>query len=125
MNATTTATGFYSLIAASLAGILFASLAAQPASADNFEPLKVAVKFGDLDISHPQGAAILFRRINAAAHTVCSPFDHSGLSAKVRLDACVNKAVADAVATVNNPALYAVYSAKMRKTQPAQVASLR
>ena len=120
-----TANRFRSLIATSLFSVLSSSLAALPAAADGFEPLKVTVKFGDLDISHPQGAAVLYLRIRAAAQNVCSPFDGRGLSAKMHLDACVKKAVADAVTTVDKPALFAVYSAKTGKTLPARVASLQ
>jgi UrcA family protein len=125
MNTMTPTNRFHSLIAASLFGVLSSSLAALPAAADGFELLKETVKFGDLDISHPQGAAVLYHRIRAAAQNVCSPFDGSGLSAKMHLDACVKKAVADAVTTVDEPALFAVYSAKMGKTVPARVASLQ
>jgi UrcA family protein len=120
-----TANRFHSLIATPLFCVLSSGLAALPAAADSFEPLKVTVKFGDLDISRPQGAAVLYLRIRAAAQNVCSPFDGSGLSAKMHLDACVKKAVADAVTTVDNPALFAVYSAKTGKTLPARVASLQ
>jgi UrcA family protein len=125
MNTMNTANRFHSLIAASLVSVLCSSLAALPAVADSFEPLKETVKFGDLDISHSQGAAALYHRIHAAAQKVCSPFDGSGVSAKMHLDACVKKAVADAVTTVNEPTLFAVYSAKMGKPQPARVASLQ
>jgi len=125
MNTMTTANRLHSLIAASLFSVLFSSFAALPAAADSLEPLKETVKFGDLDISHPQGAAVLYHRIRAAAQNVCSPFDGSGVSAKMHLDACVKKAVADAVTTVDEPALFAVYSAKIGKTPPARVASLQ
>jgi len=54
-----TANRFDSLIATSLLCVLSSGLAALPAAADSFEPLKVTVKFGDLDVSHPQGAAVL------------------------------------------------------------------
>jgi len=121
----TTANRFHSVIATSLFSVLSSSLAALPAAADSFEPLKVIVKFGDLDISHPQGAAVLYGRIRAAAQNVCSPFDGRGLSAKMHLDACVKKAVADAVTTVDEPALFAVYGAKMGKALPARAASLQ
>ena len=125
MNTMTTAKRFHRLIAASLFSVLSASLAAQPAAADSFEPLKETVKFGDLDISHPQGAAALYQRIRAAAQNVCSPLDGGGLSAKTRLEACAKRAVADAVKMVDEPALFAVYSAKTGKTLPARVASLQ
>jgi UrcA family protein len=125
MNTMTTANRFHSLIAASLFSVLSSSLAALPAAAGSFEPPKVIVKFGDLDISHPQGAAALYGRIRAAAQNVCSPFDGSGLSAKMHLDACVHKTVADAVSAVDEPALLAVHNAKMGKAVPARVASLQ
>jgi hypothetical protein len=43
----------------------------------------------------------------------------------MQLDACVKKAVADAVTAIDKPALFAVYSAKMGKTLPVRVASLQ
>jgi UrcA family protein len=113
------------LIVASLFGVLSGSLTALPAAADGFEPLKVVVKFDDLDVSRPQAAAVLYGRIRAAAESVCSPFDGTGLSAKVRLDACVKKAVADAVTAVDRPALFAVHSAKLGKTWPVRIAALQ
>jgi UrcA family protein len=120
-----TANRFHSLIATSLFCVLSSGLAALPAAADSSEPLQVTVKFGDLDVSHPQGAAGLYLRIRAAARTVCSPYDGRGFSAKMLLDACVNKAIADAVTQVDKPALFAIYSAKRGKAMPARVASLQ
>jgi UrcA family protein len=126
LETTMTTNRFHSLIAIFLFSVLSSSLAALPAAADSFEPLKETVKFADLDISHPQGVAVLYLRIHAAALNVCSPFDGSrGLSAKMQLDACVKKAVADAVTAIDKPALFAVYSAKIGKTLPARVASLQ
>jgi len=124
MNTMTTANRFHSLIATAFFSVLSANLAVLPAAADSVVPPTVTVKFGDLDVSHPQGAAVLYGRIRVAAETVCSPYDRSGLSAKLHLDACVKRAVADAVTAVNEPALFAVYSAKMGKTAPVRIASL-
>jgi UrcA family protein len=117
----TTATRFHSLIATALFGLLASSFAALPAAADSFEPLQVAVKFADLDVSHPTGAAVLYSRIKAAAAIVCSPLEGIALSAQTRLHACVKRAIVDAVTEVNQPALTAVYG----KTSSATVASLR
>ena len=126
MNIMNTASRIQSLILIALFSILYSSLAALPAVADNsFEPLNVTVKYSDLAISRPQGAAVLYSRIRSAAEKVCSPFDDRNLGRKMRLDACIHKAVADAVTAVNEPALLAVYSAKMGKTQPKRVASLQ
>jgi UrcA family protein len=112
MSATITANRFISLIATALFGVFSSSFAALPAAADGFEPLKETVKFGDLDISRPKGAAVLYSRIRAAAEKVCSPLDRGDLSAKMHFNACINKAVADAVTAVNEPALLAIYIAK-------------
>jgi UrcA family protein len=125
MNAMTTASRFRSLIPIALFSILYSSLSALPVAAESFGLLTVTVKFGDLDISQPQGADVLYGRIRSAAEKVCSPFDDRNLARKMRLDACIHKSVADAVTAVNEPALLAVYSAKMGKTQPKPVASLQ
>lgn len=103
----TNANRFTCLIAASLFGLSVSSLAALPAAAESLEAPKVTVKFADLDISHPQGAAVLYARIVAAAHKVCSPLDARGLSGKIRLDACIKNATTDAVIAVDEPALLA------------------
>jgi UrcA family protein len=121
-----TASRIQSLILIALFSILYSSLAALPAVADNsFEPLNVTVKYSDLAISRPQGAAVLYSRIRSAAEKVCSLYDDRDLGRKMHLDACIHKAVADAVTAVNEPALRAVYSAKMGKTQHKWVASMQ
>ena len=125
MNTMTTANRCLSLIATALFGLLSSSITALPAAADSFEPLQVTVKFGDLDVSNPTGATVLYSRIKAAAATVCSPFEGIALSAKIRLHACVKSAIADAVTKVNQPALAAVYGAKTENTSSATVASLQ
>src|ERR1700680_4266646 len=87
MNTKTTANRLHSLIATALFGVFSSSFAALPAAADSVEPLKVTVKFGDLNISHPQGAAVLYFRIRAAAAIVCSPYEGSGHWATMQLNA--------------------------------------
>jgi UrcA family protein len=122
MNTLTATNRIHSLMATALLGVLASAFTALPAAADGIEPLQVTVKYGDLNVSHPQGAAVLYGRIRAAAAVVCAPFDRSGLSAKLRRDACVDNAVADAVTSVNEPALLAVYGTKTGKTVPVRVA---
>lgn len=85
------------------------SVAAPDQSAD---APQVIVKYADLAVSTPQGAATLYHRIFGAAISVCRPLDDSSLDSKKVMDACIHKAVADAVAKVNEPALSAVYRAK-------------
>jgi UrcA family protein len=78
---------------------------------------QVIVKYADLTVSSPQGAATLYSRIWGAALSVCRPLDDGSLAGKQQRDACVHKAVTDAVAKVDQPSLYVVYRAK--HPQPA------
>jgi UrcA family protein len=73
---------------------------------------QVIVKYADLAVSTPQGATALYHRIFGAAITVCRPANDGSLRSKQLMDACIHKAVTDAVAKVNQPALSAVYRAK-------------
>ncbi len=95
---------------------LFGFAALSLASSD--DPLKVTVSFADLDVSHPAGAVVLYRRIRAAAKRVCSPLESRGIEAAIQLDACIEGAVLDAVNAVNQPALTSVLHAK-RPTSPS------
>ena len=53
------------VIATALFGAFVFSFATLPAAADSFIGPMVTVKFGDLDVSHPQGAAVR----SPSAHT--------------------------------------------------------
>jgi|HubBroStandDraft_1064217.scaffolds.fasta_scaffold1264430_1 UrcA family protein len=126
MNTSTTRNPVYRLIAIAFVGVLSSSFAALPAATGGFEPPTITVKFADLDVSLPQGASVLYNRIRVAAKNVCSPLEQSGsLAAQIHLNACVDKAIADAVIKVNAPALIAVYGAKTGKTLPLRVASVQ
>lgn len=74
-------------------------------------PFRV-VRFADLDLSHSQGVAVLYRRLKGAAETVCGPRDDRALKQSMRLKACVQSAMATAVAKVDQPALTAYYEAQ-------------
>jgi len=64
------------------------------------------VKFADLDTTHPAGMQELYRRLDRAARTVCAPLESelvgSRALAAARYTACVDKAVAGAVAQINH-----------------------
>ena len=89
------------------------------------EPLKVTVKYSDLDLSHAAGVAQLYGRIRHAAEAVCSPFEGRGAEATLRLMQCVDQATSKAVADANQPTLAALHAAKTGKQQPVRVASTR
>jgi UrcA family protein len=126
MKYVTTTYRLHTIIATMLFGAAAFGLAALPAVADSLAPpLQVTVKFADLDISHPQGATVLYNRIRAAARKVCSPFDRGGPLDKMVFGSCIQKSIADAVTAVNAPQLTAVYSAKTRSAPLVRVASLQ
>jgi UrcA family protein len=67
-------------------------------------PSKV-VKFNDLDITTPDGAKVLYRRIRAAARDVCDASTGSDPVLRGAVKVCIDKAVDKAVKDVNAPML--------------------
>jgi UrcA family protein len=114
-----------------IATAVFAALAltwgAASIAAETSDVPQVLVKFGDLNLSNPQGATTLYSRIAAAANTVCKPFDINSrdLGSRARLDACVHTAIANAVTKVDHPGLFAVYNAKNHQPRPIVVAAVQ
>ena len=124
MNISTASTGLRGLIATAIFGALASSCVAVCTAADSTDVLRTIVKYEDLNVSSPQGALALYNRIQAAANQVCQPytFDRRDLGALERFNACVHKSIADAVTTVNQPALLVVYRSHNRTSQPIIVA---
>jgi UrcA family protein len=69
------------------------------------------VRYSDLDISKMKGAKTLYLRIRYAAETLCQSAATCG---KKEGDACVRKAIDDAVARVNSPLLSQYYQLRSR-----------
>ena len=109
MITSTRSNAFRGLIATTVLGALAASLnvsAADPGSAS------VSVNYSDLNIASPSGALKFYARIEAAAHTACSYFWFKTDADEAR---CLQSTIANAVTKVNQPALTAVYAAKLRR----------
>ena len=123
MNTITSSSPLRNLIAAAIFSALASGFTAVSAAADSTDAPQVVVKYGDLNVSNPQGAPALYGRIRRAAESVCPGFERSDLASKARMDACVHKAIADAVITVNQPALFAEYNAKNRVPLPIMLAA--
>lgn len=125
MNTLTTSARLRSQIATVVLSALAASFATVCAAADSTGAPTVIVKYGDLSVSNPQGAARLYGRIVAAAHEVCKGFDINSrdLASQARLKACVHKAIADAVTAVGQPQLLAIYNAKNGTQAPTALVS--
>ncbi|MGO9948751.1 MAG: UrcA family protein [Steroidobacteraceae bacterium] len=80
------------------------------------------VGYSDLDVSTTKGAKTLYLRIRYAAETLC---ESAATWGKKEGEACVNKAVNDAVAHVNSPRLtqYNQLHTKGGKAGPVQLAN--
>jgi UrcA family protein len=75
----------------------------------------VTVQFADLDLTHRDGVAMLYRRLQAAADQVCASQNArngSDLGTQTRYKICRDSALAAAVAKVDQPALTAYYRAQ-------------
>lgn len=123
MNTMTTASRFRTVVATAFFGAVASGFVVLPAVADGSDVAQMTVKYGELNISNPQGTAALYARIRSAAKIVCSQFDGRGIDAYLQREACVNKAILGAVTNVNSPALSALYSAKIGKEVPTRLVS--
>jgi UrcA family protein len=120
---TTTSTCLHALVTSAILGALAAGFTGVSAAGD-LTVRSITVKYGDLNLSNPQGAATLYSRIVRAANEVCGPPDDS-LWFRSDARACLHKAIADAVTKVGHPQLIAVYNANNREPLPATVAQNR
>jgi UrcA family protein len=103
--------------------IAAASSFAGISSAADTGPLLALVKYGDLNVSSPEGATVLYTRIRTAAEQVCRPFDGRDLAFKKVKDSCMHDAIATAVAKVDQPALFSAYNAKNGISKPVMLVS--
>jgi UrcA family protein len=63
------------------------------------------VRFADLNVSTFAGAKSLYTRLRHAAKVVCAPLETAPLWHSDQYEVCMEKAISDAVATVNRPLL--------------------
>jgi UrcA family protein len=115
------AAGFLALGGVAIGGT---ALATEPtaASATNWS-VTYPVGYSDLDLSTTKGAKTLYLRIRYAAETLC---ESAATWGKKQGEACVNKAVNDAVARINTPQLtdYSQLHSKGDKFGLVQVAKV-
>lgn len=83
------------------------------------DSLSVRVGFADLDLTHPQGVAVLYDRIAGAAKAVCAPFEGRGLKNVALFRGCVREAIAAAVTRADQPMLTAYYRQRSGARTPA------
>jgi UrcA family protein len=111
---------FSPVVAATLGGLLLAgALTALPAHAGTAPALQV--KVGDLDLTHPAGVAILYRRLQFAAQQVCGPSVVTGSRIESSPQkACVKDAVDTAVRQIDRPALTAYHRSHAGQSDTAR-----
>ncbi len=98
--------------AASLGLLAGVCAGGQPAQASEPPPPSQVVRFHDLDITTPTGAAILYRRIHVAALQVCQPETGAYRLTLPIYHACVNRAIDEAIRTLNAPLLTELHAGK-------------
>jgi UrcA family protein len=124
MTTMTTSLSFRGALAAAIFGALTCNLATV-CTAGEMDRLQITVKYADINVSNPQGAAALYARIQWAARQVCLPLDGRDLSSKARMGACMHKAIADAVAKVGQPALFDAFNAHNGRSTAIVLAASR
>jgi UrcA family protein len=121
MNTLNPRTAIRGIAATVLTAALGGGLTQVASAAEDGFVLQQVVKYGDLNLSNPQGAATLYARIRAAAANVCRPF--AGDNSLRSNSECMHKAITDAVIKVDQPELFAIYNAKNGTSKPVVLAS--
>lgn len=88
----------------------------QAATAADFP--KQDVSYKDLNLNSNAGIQVLYKRIQGAANQVCGKVDVRDLQGMSVQKACVERAISDAVATVNSQSLTRVYLTKSGGLMP-------
>jgi len=79
--------------------------------------LSVRVQVKDLNLTTHAGVVTLYRRIRAAARSVCGDVEIVYLEQRAESDRCVDTTIANAVAKVGNANLTDYYLTKTRRPQ--------
>jgi UrcA family protein len=117
------AAGFVALACTAIGGKALALEVTASPPAVHSTTVSYPVRFSDLDVSKMPGAKTLYLRIRYAAETLC---ESAATWGKKEGEACVRKAVDDAVARANLPLLsqYSQLRSKGDKTSPVQLAKV-
>lgn len=114
------ATAFFALASTAIGGNARALEVIAGSPAAHSATVSHPVRYSDLDVSKMKDAKTLYLRIRYAAETLCESAASWG---KKEGEACVNKAVNDAVARVNAP-LLTQYNQRRSKGEKAGLVQL-
>jgi UrcA family protein len=98
---------------AALAAVLTTNLALATPVDDKTEA--VTVRYSDLDLSSPQGALVLYKRIKFAAHEACGYTPPQELARLARYQECVDHAVTRAIEKVKSARVSAIHEAEIQR----------
>ncbi|MCR5876309.1 UrcA family protein [Phenylobacterium sp. J426] len=95
--------------------IAIALIACAAPAAGSAAPLTAVVRYGDLDLSRSDDAAMMMRRIDRAALSACgaSKVSVRELQRAVREGPCFQETLARTVSALNAPAVSAIYREQM------------
>jgi UrcA family protein len=109
-----------SLIRSTLLGVSLCTLSALAAAEPPADALRtLTVRYGDVDLTHIDGAIALYQRLHRAARDVCAPPVTSDRIAAGLTRSCEQYAIAQAVAEVNAPLLTSYFLGKSGAVSPA------
>jgi hypothetical protein len=83
----------------------------------------ISVKFADLNMSSPEGRQLSTAALLGQPRKSAHPWTAGIWRIRALMDACVHKAIADAVTTVNQPALFVVYNEHNKTPLPTTLLS--
>lgn len=101
-------------LAAALIGLTAAVPANAGEKAKSNQVPQVVVSYADLNIDRDDGALVLYRRIAAAARTVCPDYGTRNLGTQQVVRACRDESMARAISQVGSVRLAAIYAARQR-----------
>jgi len=97
--------------------------AALAAGARAEDARQVHVSYADLNLNTAAGATVLYQRIREAASNVCALPVERDLGHVSRTKACMARVIAEAVETLDNPAVSRVYEQKSGMTPAIKLAT--
>jgi len=110
------------ILTATLGTVSHVGLAAQSAQTPGSDiPKQMLVRYADVDLARPEGASVLFHRLQSAAKIVCSPLESKDPALFVMFQHCVSDAMARAVTQVDRPGLSAYYRGKVQGSNAAPI----
>jgi UrcA family protein len=98
---------------AALAAVATANLATATPKAD--EPRSTVVHYADLDLTRPEDARQLYRRIKRAARTVCDNYPSSDIERLKEYGNCLGQAMTAAVEKVQSEQVTAIHRAHKQR----------